>query len=323
MKILVIRNGGIGDTLLLAPFFKKLKDEYYPSELTVMGRKDVLDILEAEKILDFAVSFEQQGVWGFFEETGNLDSGLSHFFSSFQRIFLLVKDEDRCFENNLKKVFSGEIKTAFPLPPSDHTFHASRYYSEVFGFNSLDRFEPFKVRKDDSTRAYEYFNSRNIDPDKDSLVAIHPGSGSNYKSWSLENFREIASYLINKGNKILWVSGPAEIELNQFFRSEKDPVFNIQQPLFKLNSVLKFCSAFLGNDSGISHLAGLAGIPCLVIFGPTDPVQWKPLGPQVKAISKKLKCSPCSREKWKDCGGNECLNGILVKDIFIELEKCI
>jgi ADP-heptose:LPS heptosyltransferase len=44
-----------------------------------------------------------------------------------------------------------------------------------------------------------------------------------------------------------------------------------------LAGILKHCDAYLGNDSGISHLAGACGIPLLVLFGPTDPTIWRPL----------------------------------------------
>jgi ADP-heptose:LPS heptosyltransferase len=41
------------------------------------------------------------------------------------------------------------------------------------------------------------------------------------------------------------------------------------------------CHAYLGNDSGVSHLAGLCGARSIVLFGPTSPVVWRPLGPRV------------------------------------------
>jgi ADP-heptose:LPS heptosyltransferase len=55
-----------------------------------------------------------------------------------------------------------------------------------------------------------------------------------------------------------------------------------QLPLVDLARSLAGCRAYLGNDSGISHLAGLAGARVIVIFGPSSPVQWKPLGPAVQ-----------------------------------------
>jgi ADP-heptose:LPS heptosyltransferase len=47
---------------------------------------------------------------------------------------------------------------------------------------------------------------------------------------------------------------------------------------------LRRCKGYLGNDSGITHLAAMLGIPTLVLFGPTDPVLWRPVGPCVRVI---------------------------------------
>jgi ADP-heptose:LPS heptosyltransferase len=49
-------------------------------------------------------------------------------------------------------------------------------------------------------------------------------------------------------------------------------------------AILQQARAFLGNDSGLSHLAGLLGVPTLALFGPTDPVHWSPLGPRVRVL---------------------------------------
>src|SRR5207237_5151427 len=54
-----------------------------------------------------------------------------------------------------------------------------------------------------------------------------------------------------------------------------------QPPLEELAARLAGCRAYLGNDSGVSHLAGLCGAPTVALFGPTSPAVWQPLGPDV------------------------------------------
>jgi heptosyltransferase III len=48
---------------------------------------------------------------------------------------------------------------------------------------------------------------------------------------------------------------------------------------------LSLCDIYIGNDSGFSHLAGLLGRRAVVLFGPTDPLVWKPLGPRVETLT--------------------------------------
>jgi heptosyltransferase-3 len=56
-------------------------------------------------------------------------------------------------------------------------------------------------------------------------------------------------------------------------------------PLEELAARLAGCHAYLGNDSGVSHLAGLCGARTVVLFGPTSPVVWSPLGPRVRTMT--------------------------------------
>jgi ADP-heptose:LPS heptosyltransferase len=51
-----------------------------------------------------------------------------------------------------------------------------------------------------------------------------------------------------------------------------------------LAAVLARAGLYVGNDSGVSHLAAAAGCPTVALFGPTDPALWSPVGPRVRAI---------------------------------------
>ncbi len=55
-------------------------------------------------------------------------------------------------------------------------------------------------------------------------------------------------------------------------------------PLVAVAQQLRACRCYLGNDTGITHLAAMLGMPTIAIFGPSDPVIWRPLGPQVEII---------------------------------------
>jgi heptosyltransferase III len=58
-----------------------------------------------------------------------------------------------------------------------------------------------------------------------------------------------------------------------------------ERPLLFVAAILRRACAFLGNDSGLSHLAGMLGVPTLVLFGPSDPTHWLPLGPRVRHLT--------------------------------------
>jgi len=105
------------------------------------------------------------------------------------------------------------------------------------------------------------------------FAVIHPFSGSPRKNWPLERFRELAVRL----GDVRWTAGPEEV-LPEAERFEN---------LYDLACWLKRASLYIGNDSGITHLAAAVGVPALALFGPTDPAVWAPRGPHVRVLRHK------------------------------------
>ncbi len=99
-------------------------------------------------------------------------------------------------------------------------------------------------------------------------VVIHPFSGSTHKNWPLQKYRELAAKLpVN----VEWTAGPEEV-LEGAHRF---------QSLLELASWMSGAAIYLGNDSGISHLAAAIGMPTIVLFRTTDPALWAPRGDHV------------------------------------------
>ncbi len=105
------------------------------------------------------------------------------------------------------------------------------------------------------------------------FAAIHPFSGSPRKNWPL--FRELAARL---SIPVRWCAGPEE-PLENAVRFEN---------LYDLAAWLRSARLYIGNDSGISHLAAAAGARVLAIFGPTDPAVWAPRGDHVRVVAGNL-----------------------------------
>jgi ADP-heptose:LPS heptosyltransferase len=69
------------------------------------------------------------------------------------------------------------------------------------------------------------------------------------------------------------------------------------------------CQLVISNDSGPVHLAQAVGVPVVDVFGPTSPERWAPRGPQARAVSLRLACSPCTNHGGEHCplGHHDCL----------------
>jgi heptosyltransferase-3 len=103
------------------------------------------------------------------------------------------------------------------------------------------------------------------------FAVIHPFSGGSKKNWPLENFRALASRL---PLTVKWSAGPDEL-------LDQAVPFN---DLYELGCWLATARVYVGNDSGISHLAAAVGAPVVAIFTCTDPRIWAPRGAHVTVL---------------------------------------
>lgn len=104
-------------------------------------------------------------------------------------------------------------------------------------------------------------------------AVIQPFAGSSAKRWPMERFHELAARL---AMPVEWCAGPEDAALPGAMRFDD---------LYQLACWLAGASLFIGNDSGISHLAAAVGTPVVALFGPTDPRLWAPRGPDVRIVS--------------------------------------
>ncbi len=120
------------------------------------------------------------------------------------------------------------------------------------------------------------------------LVVIQPGSGGQEKCWHIGNFLAVAAELASKGLQVVFLLGPAELE--RFTDETISQINSVVSCLTDLSltevlGILGCAHGFIGNDSGITHLAGTMGVRIAVVFGPTDPAVYKPVGPAVTVLA--------------------------------------
>lgn len=117
-------------------------------------------------------------------------------------------------------------------------------------------------------------------PESDRRVVIHPGSGGREKVWPLDRFLAVAAALRAAGFAPVWARGPAERELEL---PAAELVVDSPE-LEDLSGLLANSRLYLGNDSGVTHLAAACGCPTVVIFGPSEPAVWRPRGAPARVV---------------------------------------
>lgn len=120
------------------------------------------------------------------------------------------------------------------------------------------------------------------------LLALHPGSGSAAKCWPAERFAALAVAAREHWNLLpVFLVGPADSDRWRALRAALPPTLEppalVCRPLRECLALLSIARAYVGNDSGVTHLAARA-CPTLALFGPSDPQVWHPLGARVAIL---------------------------------------
>ena len=112
-------------------------------------------------------------------------------------------------------------------------------------------------------------------------IAIHPFSGSSRKNWPLERFDAVA---VELGLPVEWCATQEQSAL----LGSRTPLF-VADDLWEVATWLAAARLYIGNDSGLTHLAAAAGTPVVALFGASDPRVWAPRGVErielVEAVS--------------------------------------
>lgn len=128
--------------------------------------------------------------------------------------------------------------------------------------------------------------SRGSFGDRYGPIIIHIGAGSPLKRWPYEVWRHIEAP--GTTQELLFIAGEAEadsISSCPWSPQQSQRGWALIDSLDELASELVDARAFVGFDTGPTHLAAQLGLPTLALFGPTDPARWKPIGPLVRVLA--------------------------------------
>lgn len=150
-------------------------------------------------------------------------------------------------------------------------------------------------------------------PIGDRTWALFPGSVWATKQWPPAHFISLAQLMIKNGDHIIWMGGKDEKDLCQSLVDAVPESQNLAglTDLWESLLVLSRCAGVISNDSGGQHLAAVAGIPVVGIFGPTVlDFGFRPWSPKAAVAERtNLFCRPCGPHGNRYCprGTHECL----------------
>lgn len=269
MRILVIRPGALGDALLTFPVLDALRARYIGAEIVFVSNKAVLPLALATGVADTVFDYGDALMSALF---GKIQVGtvLHTLLQGTDLAICWLNDAEGIVKANLSGIERVMIAPGRPR----ERMHIVDYQGSCAGLK-ITQIPCYRDR---------LMTSKKMRP----CIVVHPGSGGVRKCWPVERFAEVIHALWERYVSVLVLGGPADHErigrlLQQLSRPPSGEQLSVlvDAPLLDIARRLCACAGYVGNDSGITHLAALVGAPTLALFGPSDPCVWHPVGRDV------------------------------------------
>ncbi len=318
-KILVITLSNIGDVILTTPVIRVLKKNFPKSYFVIMCSAKAKDIFLSDPCVNKVIEYNKH-------------------IKLLNKLYLALELRKERFD-----IVVDLRHTLFPL------FLGSKYKTSILGrfckdssthkinFH-LNKLKELKLNIDLTPELpYIYIPQEvkeNIDvlltdiKFKDaSYIVVSPGGRSQSKLWAKEKFLKLCEKIIGRFKcKVLLVGDLKDKIITNWIAqniSSKDEVFDLSGniSLLQLAELLRRAKVLITNDSGALHMGSAVGIPVVAIFGPTNELQYGPVGEKSIAVTDDIDCRPCIYAKCKDFF--PCLNNIGVSKVYKEVEKIL
>ncbi len=330
LRILILRYSSLGDVALTNPVLDGLLAAFPRAQIYFATKRQYAAVLQNHPALTRVIPLEGSGffkLWSHIQELRRInptlildlhDSLRTQIIAFFLRkARLLVYDKEALRRRLLvKKLGSG---------PSLHTIQKYLRILEPLGVRPhlKIKFE-IQVSHKDQSFLREFLERRKIAPTQ-LVIGLGPGAKWNTKRWMPERYAELASRLVEDYRcTLFWFGSPEEASLIGSIKAKVrgtplEQGINLagQYSLEQAITLLGRCDLFIGNDSGLTHLASGRGCRVVVIYGSTTPsLGFEPWGPHSVVEVSNLPCRPCDVHGKTACplGHFKCM-----KDLTVDL----
>ncbi len=315
-SILIWHQGALGDLLLAGPALAAVRRRYPRARLVGLGHPERWGLL-AETLALAARWDSGAACWTPLFTDGALPAELRDRLNPFQLALVFSPDPATPVPARLRQAGIPAVSwvPAFPLNGAESV--AARQARHLAGLGLEVTSDLFRLAPPGIDLGTELAALSNAT----SWLAVAPGSGHPAKNWPLSHYYETSRALAWQYKLgVVWLAGPAEaawLPYLQALAAAQGHVLLAGAPLAQAAAVLRRCRLFLGNDSGLTHLAASVGGPAVVaLFGPTDPAVWAPPGTGVRILTGPCAQVPCARGREIPCDASQCLADLTVAPVL-------
>ena len=260
-----------------------LRDRWPEAHIELAGYPRVTALALAARLVDAAVSLDSAQMARYFSLRPEIPRDQADYVRSFDVILSYLYDPAGTVQENILAVGATQVLYGSPMVKSEHASdHLARPLEELALYPETE----LRARLTLPSVAMERGRRRLAAIGPEPMI-LHPGSGSPKKNWPLERFLALATALRDRaGLQPVFTLGEADAAIAERLATSHEQAVPVLSglSLVELAEVLATCRGYVGNDSGITHLAAALGVPVVALFGPTDPAVWGPRGPHVTVL---------------------------------------
>ena len=157
------------------------------------------------------------------------------------------------------------------------------------------------------------------------IALIHPAAAFATKQWATANFARVAEFVTERGFAPVAIAAPNEKALLERLRSEASvniSIFDLSLP--EVTALAARSQLFVGNDSGIAHIAAAVGTPAVVIFGSSNIAHWRPWNSAAaEVVFEEMPCQPCHGYFCEKFDQPECILRVPVTRVMAAIDRIL
>jgi lipopolysaccharide heptosyltransferase III len=305
----MIHLGGLGDVLLAVPAMVRLRTRFPYHQLVLCAEDQIAKLLLACRIIDAWTSVHGRACTDLFTGAGSVTGQVRTWMEDCDLAIGWTQDFDGKLFETLNAAGAREVIVRSPFSTALRSTHQCDRFLEAInetpvhegGDALLTVTEPLHRLGQACLEGADLANGR-------PFAVIHPGSGSAHKCVAPKTLAPVVIALQISGTTPVILEGPADRDAVERLLQlcATPPIVLKGLDLCMVAGVLARSRLFVGQDSGVTHMAGLMGVRTLAVFGPTDPARWAPCGLHVTVVQG----APCLCPSWGDvsrCEEKSCL----------------
>jgi lipopolysaccharide heptosyltransferase II len=331
-RVLVIRLRSIGDTVLATPSVIALRRFIPDAQIDILLEDWVAPLLEDFEFIDNVIPVENS-------RGGRLRAARRIRRSRYDLVFNLHGGTTSTFLTRATgaphRVGYADYQYSFLLnhrsPPAtefwhrDHT-HSAEQQLALLGFVGVPVEDRPRSRLAVNAAALERVRTACVSgrPVTEPFVLLHPTTAFFTKQWPVENFARTAEFLAENGVASIAISSKNESRvLDQLRHASKVPIITFDDlTLPEITALASRAKVFVGNDSGIAHIAAAVNTPTVVVFGSSNRTHWRPwTDAPNEIVFNPFDCQPCPGYECKVYGDPKCIKSVTNEQVFEAIDR--